>query len=121
MSGDHPTVNRVGLATVVTLGKEYNRLDGASVEDAALILITAAENAQPPVLILDLSHTRFFGSSFIEVLVRAWNVVRHRGQGKFMLVGVNGYCREVLQITHLNDVWPMYDSVGAAMEAIQAI
>ncbi len=58
-------------------------------------------------LLVDLSHTKFFGSSFIEVLFRVWNRVNQAG-GKFAICGLNSYCREVLQITHLDTVWKTF-------------
>ena len=65
----------------------------------------------------DLSYTKFFGSSFIEVLFRVWNRVNGAG-GKFALAGLTSYCREVLEITHLDKLWPMLPNADEAVSAI---
>ena len=70
-----------------------------------------------PKVVIDLSYTKFFGSSFIEVLFRVWNRVNGAG-GKFALAGLTSYCREVLEITHLDKLWPMLPNADEAVSAV---
>ncbi len=74
-----------------------------------MLLKTAAE-ADPPLLVLDLSNLRFFGSGFIEALFRAWSVLDACPGGRMSLCGLTAYCREVVEITHLDQLWRVFDS-----------
>lgn len=79
--------------------------------------ILAASNVDPPLLVVDLSHVEFFGSSFIETLFRLWSRLNGR-QGKFALCGLSPYCREVIMVTNLNRLWTIYDSVDEAIAGV---
>ncbi len=111
-------VLRVGNTTVVIFGDKCKHIDELIVEQASREVMDAVSAAAPPQVVLDLSVTEFFGSSFIEVLFRAWNRLQHKPGGKMALVGLGPYCREVLEITHLDKLWPMYDTRDAALKAM---
>jgi anti-anti-sigma factor len=71
-------------------------------------------------VVLDLSHTRFFGSAFIELLFRAYNRVNEREGGVFALSGLTEYCAEVIAVTHLDRLWKVYPTRAAAVKALSA-
>ena len=77
---NHLHVEQLDGATIITLGKEYDSLDGKALEDVSQELATAAQNANPPILIIDMIHTTFFGSAFIEALVRTWHLLEQHGK-----------------------------------------
>lgn len=106
--------------TVIALGPEYENLDDAVLEDLRKFILEAVANADPPVVVLDLSHTRFFGSAFIEVLFRAWNRIQKQGGGEFSLCGLTPYCAEVIDVTHLNRLWDIYTTRDEAVAALKA-
>ncbi len=108
-----------GDTTVVVFGAKCKHIDELIVEQASREVMDAVLAAAPPQVILDLSVTEFFGSSFIEVLFRAWNRLQQKPGGKLSLVGLGPYCREVLAITHLDKLWPMYDTREAALTAMK--
>lgn len=112
-------VVRQGDTTVVVFGPKCKHIDELIVEQASREVMDAVSSAAPPQVVLDLSGTEFFGSSFIEVLFRAWNRLQHKPGGKMALVGLGPYCREVLEITHLDKLWPMYDTRDAALAGMQ--
>jgi anti-anti-sigma factor len=60
-----------------------------------------------PALILDMSQVDFFGSSFIESMFRVWKRMQSRPGARFALCGLKPYCREVLEVTHLDRLWPL--------------
>ena len=103
--------------TVVALGPEYENLDEPLLDRLRSAILDAADRADPPRLLVDLSHTKFFGSSFIEILVEAWKRIRERG-GVFSLCGVDMYCADVLRVTRLDQVWPMYPTRDEAVQAL---
>lgn len=110
-----PQVSVQDSVTIVSLvGPEYENLDERLLEGIRTALLDIAQRVTPPLLALDLSHTKFFGSAFIEILFRVANRVKNRG-GKFALCGLTEYCAEVIHITHLDSLWPVVaDSAAAA-------
>lgn len=103
-----PQVSVENGVTVIALGPEFETLDEMKLDQIREAILAVADRAPVPAAVLiDLSHTKFFGSSFIEVLFRVWNRVNQSG-GKFAICGLNSYCREILQITHLDTVWKTF-------------
>lgn len=112
-----PSISKRGDVTVIAFDARFESLDEFTLDQVRELVLEAAKAATPPKIVIDLSCTKFFGSSFIEVLFRVWNRV-NGADGKFALSGLTPYCREVLQITHLDKLWPMFPNVDAAVAAI---
>lgn len=113
-----PRVHAQDGVAVLDFGPDQQSLDETtlqSVQDGIL----DASNVDPPLLVVDLSHVDFFGSSFIEILYRVWSRLHARG-GHFALCGLSPYCREVIEVTNLNTLWPVYDSVDEAVAGVKA-
>lgn len=114
-----PEIVVVRRVTVIGLGPGYGSVD-EKVLDGGLraALLDTAESADPPLVVLDLSHTNFFGSSFIEILFRIWNRLQARPGGSFAICGVTSYCLEVLKVTHLDSLWKVYPTRDEAVRAV---
>ena len=112
-----PAIGQECGVTVVALGPEYENLDEPLLERLRTAILEAADRAEPPRLLVDLSHPKFFGSAVIEILGEAWKRVRERG-GVFSLCGVAPYCAEVLRVTRLDRVWAMYPTRDEAVRAL---
>lgn len=120
MSADYPPeIVKEGHITIVALGPEYENLDEPRIDSITDLLLQVAETASPPVVILDLSHTLFFGSAFIEVIFRTWNRLNHREGSKFCICGLSEHCTEVLEVTHLDQLWETYDTREQAIAALK--
>ena len=104
--------------TVVALGAEYENLNEPVLAELEASLLETADSIDPPLLVLDLSHTRFFGSAFLEVLFRVWTRLKKRDGGRFALSGLTDYCAEVVETTHLDDVWPIAPDRQAAAQLL---
>ncbi|HVJ67026.1 MAG TPA: STAS domain-containing protein [Caulifigura sp.] len=111
-----PQITNLDQATVVALGPDFKNITEDIVASASNILMTAAANEQPN-MVLDFSDVEFFGSSFIEVLFRVWKRLQQRGGG-FAVANVSTYCLEVLRTTHLDSLWPVCDSVEEAAKRL---
>jgi anti-anti-sigma regulatory factor len=105
--------------TVIGLGPGYHSVD-EHILDGGLraALLEKAEEADPPLVVLDLSHTTFFGSSFIEILFRLWNRLQAKPGGGFAICGLTSYCLEVLKVTHLDTLWRLYPTRDEAIRAL---
>lgn len=112
-----PEVTLVDGVTCVTFGPEYRNMT-EDVLPVAMESLLAAAAAPAPLLVVDLSNTEFFGSSFIEILFRVWKRLKQRN-GKFALFNLTPYCSEVLRVTHLDSLWPLCDSLESALQAVR--
>lgn len=115
-----PTISNEGGVTVIQLGPEYENLDERLLEGLRSIALDVSKSADPPWVVIDLSHTKFFGSAFIEILFRLWNRMNSRPGGQFAISGLTSYCAEVLKITHLDSLWKIYPTRAAAVQALLA-
>ena len=110
-----PTVTVEDGITVIHLGPEYESLDEHGLDELRDSLLKAVDGANPPFVVLDMAHTKFFGSAFIEVLFRGWNRL-HARKGEFAISSLTPYCREVIEITNLDKLWKI---AGSSREAVQ--
>jgi anti-sigma B factor antagonist len=110
-------ITRQRGVTIIEAGPSYDSLDEEGLAEFGGALLDEAAHAEPPRLILDLTQTRRIGSRFIELLVRAWKRVKQRG-GQMVLCGLHPYCIEVLQVTHLDTLWPTYPTQDEAAAAL---
>ena|SRR5579871_2767554 len=109
--------NRDGV-TVIGLGVEYENLDEHLLDKLREVMLEVARTADPPLVVLDLSNTKFFGSAFIEILFGLASCLQAR-EGQFALCGLTPYCREVLTITHLDSLWPIFPKREEAVSALR--
>lgn len=113
-------VSRDGDITIVEFPARLKHLDELVIADISRGLVAAAETTTAGRLVLDLSNVEFFGSSFIEALFRAWNRLNQGQKGRLVLCCVQDYCREVLEVTHLDRLWPIVPTRDAAIAACMA-
>lgn len=113
-----PQILQQGGVTIVAFGPESERLTENFIPDTLQMMLSAVQGAKP-CLLVDLTNVEFFGSSFIEVLFRAWNRIQQQPEGRFALCGLTPNCAEVIQVTNLDRLWPMYPTREAALQALQ--
>ena len=68
-------------------------------------------------LVLDLSNLNFLGSIGLGIMVDLLNRIKKCG-GSLVLASVPKNCRGVLQVSGLDRIFPVYDSVELACEAL---
>lgn len=120
MTAQAPQITAQDGVTVIALGRDCESLDEHRLEELGAIIIATADAADPPLVVLDLSHTQFFGSAFIEIMFRAWNRLNAREGGSFAISGLTPYCAEVIETTHLDRLWPVFDTQDAAVKHMLA-
>ena len=115
-----PDISTQNGITIISLGPEYENLDEPGLEGLKDMVLDVARSADPPLVILDLSHTKFFGSAFIEILFRTWNRLKGRDGGLLCISGLTPYCKEVIEVTHLNELWKIFDTLEEAVAALKS-
>lgn len=103
--------------TVVAFGADLANITEDRIALISEVIMEAAE-ADPPRVVLDLKGVEFFSSSFIEVVFRLWNRLQRRPEGRLALSGLTKYCREVLDITNLDELWEIFPDRSSAVAAL---
>jgi len=120
MPGSHvPQIETLDGVTVVTFGAEFDQITEDRIPGLIESLLAAVDGPRP-LLLVDLSQVQFFGSSFIEVLFRAWKRVQEKPDGRFALCGLTPNCAEVIEVSNLNKVWDVYPTRETALSAMQS-
>lgn len=105
--------------SVVRLGPQYDALDEPTMRELSDLLLSAAKESDPPLVVIDFAETAYVGSTFIELLVRAWKRLKERGGG-LAVCNLGAFCAEVFRVARLDTLWPSYPSREAAIAALQA-
>lgn len=118
-SQDAFTIERHGDLTLISATPALESLEFGLEEQAAGMIIEQFRHQENPLVVFDLSLVDYFGSMFLAMLLRCWKLVQARG-GMMALAGVSARAKELLRLTSLDMVWPIYASRQEAMEALLA-
>jgi len=118
-SQDAFTIERHGELTLISATPTLESLEFGLEEQAALLIMEPIRHQENPLVVFDLSRVDYFGSMFLALLLRCWKLVQSRG-GMMALAGVSARARELLRLTSLDMVWPIYANRQEAMEALLA-
>jgi anti-sigma B factor antagonist len=112
------TIERRGDLTVISVTEELEHIEFGLEEAVSELILKPLRREEQPQIVFDLSRVTFFGSVFLALLIRCWKLAVSRG-GTMVLSGVDARSRELLRITSLDMVWPIYQSKREAIEALQ--
>jgi anti-anti-sigma factor len=112
------TIERRGDLTIITATRELERIEFGLEELVSDLILKPLRRQENPLIVFDLSGVDYFGSMFLALLIRCWKLALSQG-GTMALSGVNEPTRELLRVTALDTVWPMYQSKREAIEALQ--
>jgi anti-sigma B factor antagonist len=113
------TIERHGEVITIKTSSMLETLEPSLLEGAAALLIDSLHNEVNPQIIVDLSPLDYFGSSFLALLIRCWKLTQAKN-GTMVLAGVSNRARDLLHMTSLDMVWPIYGTVREAIDALQS-
>jgi anti-anti-sigma factor len=116
-SQDAFTIERRGDLTVVSATPALESIAMGLEEQAAELIFDPIRHDAEPLIVFDLSQVDYFGSVFLGVLLRCWKLVQAKG-GTMALSGVSSRAKELLHLTSLDFVWPIYADRREAVEAL---
>ena len=121
ISGDEDAfrIERVGDAWVVVPSSRVESLQWELIEEASELLVAPINDLHGPMLIVDLSEVDYFGSVFLSLLLRVERCIR-RSAGSMAVCGASPRARELLRITNLDTIWPIYDDRSEALAALRS-
>lgn len=111
------TIERRGDLTIITATPALERMSFGLEREAARLILQPVEDQGNPQIVIDLSRVGYFGSNFLALLIRCWKMTEAKG-GTMVLAGVSERARELLHLTSLDIVWPIYATRAEAMEAL---
>lgn len=76
-------------------------------------------HAGPVCVLLDLAQDEYLSSALIGAIVRLWKRIAQHG-GRLALCNVSDTVHQILRITKLHTVWPIYASREEALHALGA-
>ncbi len=118
-SPDAFTIERRGELTVVSANPILESIAIGLEDQAAELIFNPIRRDAEPLIVFDLSQVDYFGSVFLGVLLRCWKLVQAKG-GTMALAGVSVRAKELLHLTSLDFVWPIYADRREAVEALLA-
>jgi anti-sigma B factor antagonist len=105
------SIRRVENVTIVDISGDIDLANSPEVRKA--LLREVRENRMPRV-VLNLSDVRYIDSSGVASLVEGLKASRDIGS-RFILFGLTGHAREVLQLSRLLKVFEIYDTEVEAL------
>ncbi|MDB5353284.1 MAG: hypothetical protein JWN86_4531 [Planctomycetota bacterium] len=118
-SSDAFTLERHGDVTVILTSPVLETMEPGLLSGASTLLLDAMRRDPCPQLVVDLSQLQYFGSAFLALLIRCWKLATTRG-GAMVLAGVSDRAKDLLHMTSLDTVWPIYADVREAIEVLEA-
>lgn len=112
------TIERHGDVTVITATPALENLAFRLEEQVANTILEPIRRQEHPLIVFDLGKVSYFGSMFLALLIRTWKLTLSKW-GSMAIAGVTGRTRELLRITSLDIVWPIYDTKSEAIEALE--
>ncbi|MBW3539262.1 MAG: STAS domain-containing protein [Planctomycetes bacterium] len=106
-----------GNAVVIRPAPSVEKMNWDLIDQSAEVIMQPLEGHDPPMVVFDLSDVSYFGSLFLQLLLRCHTKVKTRG-GELVLCGVSPLARELLQVTALDTLWAIYDTRDEALEAV---
>ncbi|MGQ0637057.1 MAG: STAS domain-containing protein [Planctomycetaceae bacterium] len=106
-----------GNCVVVIPANNVEDLRWELIEQAAEVVMAPLKKVSTPMVVVDLSEVKYFGSVFLSLLLRCHKYVKTRG-GELVLCGPSPMARELLGITALDTLWAIYDTRQEALDAL---
>ena len=92
-------------------------IDAGLETQVAEVILSPLSRLSGPLVVFDLAAVNYFGSMFLTLLIRCWKLTSAKG-GMMALSGVSPQAKELLHVTSLDMLWPMYATRREAMEAL---
>jgi anti-anti-sigma factor len=108
---------REGDTLVISPAANLGELDSLGITAAAGGVLRLWQTLPVRNVVLDFWRTDYVGAAALGLLVQLWKAVRDRG-GRMALCNVSDHLCEILNVCHLDRLWPVYPSHKAALTAV---
>lgn len=117
-----PDENQINISvdrgvSVVHLGADLDSIYESELTKLQLVR-KLADTASPPVMLIDLSNVKYFGSSFIGLLMATANRLKERGDGRLGLCGLAPFARIAFESTKVDSIFALFNSRDEGLTAL---
>ena len=117
--GQYFQLRRYGSDVLVVVpSPDIEGLPSHLLETAAEVVMSPLRQAPATNVLFDLSRVNFFGTEFIQFLLRCHLLVKKHGC-ELTLCGATRNIREVLRQTALDTLWAIYDTRQESLDALR--
>jgi anti-sigma B factor antagonist len=113
------TIERHGEITLIVASSALETMEPALVESASALMLEPIRRQKSPLVVIDIDKVKYFGSTFLALLIRCWKLANDKG-GQMALAGASVQARDLLRMTSLDIVLPIYADRREAMDALSA-
>jgi anti-anti-sigma factor len=103
---------------IVVPNMDLRELAYKQIEEGARKVLDLLNGTDIKNVVLDFHKTDYYGSTALGLFVRVWKRVSRRN-GRMVFCNVSEHEKEVLQITHLDQLWPVCSSRSEALAAVK--
>jgi len=114
---DQFRVERHGEIAVVFPSPKVEELHEALMDQAAKMVLAALKEDPPAGIVIDLSQLNYFGSVFVNFLLRCYMYAKKEGI-EFVLAGPSPASRELFKVLGFESLWALYATRQEAVEAL---
>ena len=111
------TVTQQGDVLIATLNRDVGNFAEAEILRETKGLIERHKASAVTGVVVDFEHAEYFGSTMLEALRLLWTSLRTANR-RLVLSRVSDIGREILQVAHFDTVWPICDTLEAALREI---
>jgi anti-anti-sigma factor len=109
-----PHADTIVMVPVVNLGES----DCERIEEAAKDIFEFLDRSAYRNIVLDFYKTDFYGSMALAFFVKLWKWARNRN-GRLIFCNLSGHEKEILEVAHLDQLWPICDTKSEALRTVQ--
>lgn len=102
---------------IVTLSNSAGKVNEMEVEAVVKSMRHAIDNPEIHGVIFDVTQVEYFSSVGLSLLLRVHKAMKAR-KGRIAIANPNANIRELLHVTSLDTIWPLFSSVDLAKAAI---
>jgi anti-anti-sigma regulatory factor len=81
-------------------------------------VLQAAQNADPPLIVVDLSKAVSVTSSFFMFLARIHRPLSLRDGARLAVSGLAPHCARAIKVAHFDQLWEIFESKDEAVRAL---
>ena len=110
-------IEKQGDVVIVTPERDLREFEFGEIEDEGMQLLRLLESREARNVVIDFSHTDYYGSTALSFFVKLWKRVRANG-GKMAFCNVSAHELEILELTKLDTLWGLYGSRDEAVRQV---
>ncbi len=114
---DQFRVERHGEIAVVFPSPKVEEMHDALMDQAAKMVIASLKEDPPAGIVIDLSQLKYFGSVFVNFLLRCYMQSKKLGT-EFVLAGASPASRELFKVLGFESLWALYSTRQEAIAAL---